>query len=81
MLQLLPCLDALGRSGHAEADIKLSDRSYNCQCIHVGPGQIADKAAINLDLVERKLAQIAQRGITGPKVVEGNADAKVMYPA
>jgi predicted mannosyl-3-phosphoglycerate phosphatase (HAD superfamily) len=39
--------------------------------------QVTDETAINLDGVERKAAQVAERGEGGAKIIERDADALV----
>jgi len=45
-------------------------------CFRVTFLDIADEAAVDLDLVERELPQVAQAGIASAEIVHGDADAK-----
>ena len=78
---LLLGLDAFGGRRHAQADAEPGDGAHDGEGVHIGRRQIADEAAIDLDLVEGKLAQIAQRGIAGAEIVQRDAHADVVQPA
>src|SRR5262249_40113936 len=74
---LVDRLDALSRRGHAEragnADYRLHDDD-----VLVAFGEIRNECTIDLDLIEREAAEIAERGIAGAEVVERNADAELL---
>ena len=67
-LQLLLGLNAFRRSRHVEAKGQIHDRLHDRQSAALA-GEVLDKRAIDLDLVERKASQIAERGITGPEII------------
>src|SRR5450631_3126579 len=62
-------LDALGRRRHVARGSYVHDGLDN-RGRSSRAGNVFDKAAIDLDLVEGKTLQIAQRGIAGAKVVQ-----------
>jgi hypothetical protein len=72
--------DALGGRRHAEAPSQAGDRCDDglgfravLQFLHKGP--------IDLDLVEGETPQIAQRGISGSKIVQHDVHAEAMDAA
>jgi hypothetical protein len=42
--------------------------------------QIPHEAAVDLDVIDRKLFQMGQRGITGAEIVESDLDAMLAEP-
>src|SRR5262249_32303319 len=72
---LVDRLDTLRRRGHAERAGDADHRLYDDDVL-VAFAQIRDERAIDLDLVERKAAQVAQRRVAGAEVVERNADTE-----
>ena len=56
----------------AEADDGLDDRPRLGAAVHVG-----NEGAIDLDLVEREAAQVAERAIAGAEIVHGDAHAEL----
>jgi len=73
-------LDAFRRRRHAEragdADHRLDDDD-----VLVTLRQIRHERPVDLDLVERKAAQIAQRGIAGAEIIERDPHAEALDPA
>lgn len=67
--------DALACGRHAEARAESRDRANDCLGILVGI-EIAHKRLVELDLVEREAAQIAERGISGAEIVHRYLDAE-----
>src|SRR5262249_56759728 len=67
-------LYALGRDLHAKTAAETDDRMNDGRCV----GRLfdrADKAAIDLELVERETAQIQQAGIARAEIIECKPDA------
>ena len=60
---------------HAEALGELHDRLDDRDILGPGAG-FADEAAVDLQFVEHRLVQIADRRIAGAEIVERDADAK-----
>src|SRR6516165_5020948 len=65
-------LDAFGRRRHVERGGNVHHGLHDRRGT-VGFGNVADKAAVDLDLVEREALQIAERGIAGAEIVERDA--------
>jgi hypothetical protein len=66
-------LDAFRRRGHVAGSCDIHHRLHDRgRAIDL---DVADEAAIDLDLVEREALQIAQRGEAGAEIVERNAHA------
>src|SRR6185437_2232852 len=72
---LLFGLDTFGCCRHSEADAQTCDRANDREASLVDE-QIANKRPINLDLVKREAAQIADAGIARAKVVHRYTDAQ-----
>ena len=71
---LLLGLDAFGGRRHVAIGGDVHHRLHDAgRAFRLG--DVGDEAAVDLDLVERKTLQIAQRGIAGAEIVERNADA------
>src|SRR6202043_3492500 len=77
--QLLLGFDALGDDRHLEAVAKADHGPDDRRRLRIAP-EIDDESAVDLDLVERKRLQIAQRGIAAAEVVHGNAHAERLQP-
>src|SRR5918993_1037120 len=78
-LEILGGLDALRGDRHPEAFRELDDRLDDRDVF--GPGaRLTDEAAVDLQLVEDRLVQIADRRIAGAEVVERDADAERAQP-
>ena len=75
--ELLHRFDALRDRAHAEAaaerDHAADDRGAIGAVVH-----FRHERAVDLDLVERKHLEIAERGIPGPEIVEHDRDAKLL---
>src|SRR5581483_11274328 len=69
--------DALGEHRHAELVPERDDRAADACGTRVG-ADVLDEAAVDLELVERKLAQIAQARIAGAEIVERELDAEFL---
>ena len=74
-LEILGGLDALGGDDHAEALGELDDRLDDRDILRPRAG-FADEAAVDLQFVEHRLVQIADRRIAGAEIVERDADAE-----
>ena len=76
-LKLFLRFNALGKRHQAQAVADIDDRpEYFC-----GPARcfdILDEGSVNLDLVERKTAQISQSAIAGAKIIQGNGHAELL---
>jgi hypothetical protein len=75
--ELLGVLDALGDDADAELPRRRRDGDQDSR----GRGgrravERADERAVELDHVDRQLAEMAQRGVAGAEVVEGDAHAE-----
>src|SRR5206468_8229864 len=68
-------LDAFRRDGDAEALAEADDRTHDRLRVGIG-GEVAHKGLVDLDLVERKAAQIAQAGIAGAEIVHRDANTE-----
>src|SRR6516225_7058996 len=68
LLQLLSGFHALGRGRHSEMLCKACDCQHDRHRI-VARRQPADEATIDLDLVEWKAPQIAERRVAGAEIV------------
>src|ERR1700694_1721136 len=75
-IQLLLRLDALRGGRHVQAARNVSDGLNDREGILV-VRKIADEGAINLDLVEGKASEIAQRRVAGAEIVHRNAHAEL----
>jgi hypothetical protein len=76
-LELELRLDALRRGDDAEARAEPRDRTHDGERFLVAVGEPGDEGLVDLDLVEGKAAQVAQRGEAGAEVVERYAHAEV----
>ena len=75
--QLCDGLDALGAGPHAQAVAETDHGAHDR--VGIGPGlERGDERAIDLDLVERELLQVAQARVAGAEVVHGDVHAKVL---
>ena len=74
-LELLLGLDPLGRGLDAEACPEIGDRPDDHRAAAVAL-DVLDERAVDLDLVERERAQIAERGISGAEIVHRDAHAE-----
>ena len=74
-LEILGGLDAFGGDVHPEALGELDDRLDDRDVLRPRAG-FADEAAVDLQLVEDRLVQIADRRIAGAEIVERDADAE-----
>src|ERR1700719_1171332 len=77
--ELLLGFHALGDDRHFKAVAKADDRPDDRRRLRIAP-EIHDKGAIDLDLVERKRLQVAQRGIAAAEIVHGNTHAERLQP-
>ena len=69
--------NAFCHCGHLELAGKPGHRVHDSAAfVLVGAFEVSNEGAINLDLVEGKAAQVAQRCISGAEVIKSNADAK-----
>ena len=75
-VELVHGLHAFGRRGDVEAAAEAGDRAHDRHAVGA-LRQILDERAVDLDLVERKAAEIAQAGIAGAEIVHRNADAEL----
>src|SRR3984957_6664256 len=67
-VELADGFDAFGRGGDVEAAAETGNRPHDRQAIGT-VGDILHERAVDLDLVERKTAEIAQAGIAGAEIV------------
>src|SRR5262249_45608531 len=72
-LKVLGGRDALGGDAHAEALGELDDRLNDGDILGSRAG-FANEAAVDLQLVEHGLVQVADRRIAGSEIVERDAD-------
>src|ERR1700716_4625369 len=75
MTDLVQRLDPFRRGGDAETLAEAGHRLDDGGAIAL-VGNVLDEGAVDLDLVERKAAQIAQRRIAGAEVVHRDLDAE-----
>src|SRR5262249_37242238 len=68
-------LDAFGNDGDAQTVAEVDDGPDDRLRIVVG-GEPAHERLVDLDLVERKTAQVAKRRIAGAEIVHRDVDAK-----
>ena len=73
-------LDALGGGVHVEAFGQRDDGADDRGVAVCGRCRPANEALVDLDLVEWRLAEIAERRVTGPEVVERKPDPKRLQP-
>src|SRR5690349_6636263 len=62
-------LNPFGDHGEVQALPHVNDSGSNCRVIRV-VGEIADERAIDLQLADRELTQVAETGITRSEVVD-----------
>src|SRR5690606_21503772 len=74
-VELVERLDAFRGGVHAERLREAGDRGDDRAVATASLGRAADEALVDLDLVERRLLQIAERRIAGAEVVEREAHA------
>ena len=72
ILRLDPFGGRIHLQGIGQADNRRDDRGVPA----FGAGHAANEALVDLDLVERRVLQIAERGIAGPEVVEREPHAQ-----
>src|ERR1700761_4399935 len=72
---LLLGLYTFGGRRHSKADAKTRDRANDGKAALVDQ-QVAHERLVDLDLVERETAQIADTGITGAEIVHRNANTQ-----
>ena len=68
--------DAFGGSIHAQRLGETDDRGDDRRIAVALLGDAADEALVDLDLVERSVLQIAERGIAGAEIVQRQAHAQ-----
>src|SRR3546814_18178472 len=73
-LQLVGGFHALGGDRHVEAARQRHDRLNDQHGFFLDTG-FADEGPVDLQLVEDRLVQIAERGIAGPEIIQRDADA------
>jgi len=79
LLELLESFDTLRGRRHSQTLAQRGDRPDD-RCAVRPLRQFADKALIDLDLVKRKASQVAQAGISCPKIIERDAHATLAQP-
>lgn len=78
-LPLIGILDALGDGREAEALTQLDDRPRQRPAVLTRVGAAApDERAIDLQDVDGKTLQIAERGLAGSEVIDREADAECL---
>ena len=78
--QIVVGLDPLRRGIHVETLGERDDGADDRGIAVRGRGRAADEALVDLDLVERRLAQVAERRIAGPEIVEREPHAERLEP-
>src|SRR5665213_3639220 len=78
-LMLLPGLDALADDGQPECMCEL-DRHGHDGATRLVPNEVGDEALIDLDDVDRKSLQIAERRVASSEVIEGQEQAEPFEP-
>src|ERR1035437_3132153 len=76
-LHLLFRLDAFSDHGFVEAGAEAGDGTDDGAGVAL-VAEIADERLVDLDLIERELAQVVERGVAGAEVVERQADAEIL---
>src|SRR5882762_1674181 len=74
-LQLGIGLDAFRQHRQTKSTSKAQDRADNGRGLIVGIDRL-DERAVDLDLVERKRAQVRERRIAGTEIVHGDANTE-----
>src|SRR5690349_8669026 len=75
-LEVVVRLNTLGAGIHAQSLGEGDDRADD-RCVAICRGcRAADEALVDLDLVERRLLEIAERAVSGTEVVERQAHAQ-----
>src|SRR6185369_11604199 len=77
-LKVIVGFDTLGAGVHAERLGKSDDGTDDRGVAVGGRRRAADKALIDLDLVERRLLQIAERAVACTEVVKRKPDSEVL---
>src|SRR5450756_1444449 len=77
-LHLLFRFDAFGDHDFVEASAEAGDGADDGAGIAL-VAEIADERLVDLDLIERELAQVVERGVAGAEVVERQADAEILH--
>src|SRR5205085_9123043 len=75
LLRLLLGLDAFGGRLHPQAGAEADDRLHDRQAV-LTLRKVADERLVDLDLVEREAAEIAERGVSGAEIVHGDMHAE-----
>jgi hypothetical protein len=73
--QLVVRFDTLGRGLHLQRLGQADDRG-NDRSVAIAFGHPGDEALVDLDLVERRVLQIAERGIARPEIVQRQPHAQ-----
>ncbi|GCC44573.1 hypothetical protein chiPu_0028521, partial [Chiloscyllium punctatum] len=73
-------LDAFGDDRHFKAVAEIDHRAHDRGRLRIA-AEIDDEGAVDLDLVERKRLQIAQRGIAAAEIIHRDAHAERLQPA
>ena len=76
-LALLGALDALGDDREAEDLAEVDDRPQQRGLVARLPDAL-DERLVDLQAVQRHPAQVAQRGVAGPEVVDRQLDPEVL---
>src|SRR4051794_20579738 len=71
-------LDALGHGEQVGGAGEGDDGGEHC--VPVRRAQWFNKAAVDLERIDRELAEVADRGVAGAEVVDGDPYAEVAYP-
>src|SRR3546814_8974997 len=74
-VELVERFDTLGGRFHLERLGQRDDRGDDRAVARSGLGRAANETLVDLDLVERRRLQIAERRIAGAEIVEREADA------
>src|SRR3954451_9208657 len=77
--ELLLSFNALGDDRHLKPVAETDDSSDDRSRLRV-PSEIDDEGAVDLDLVERKRLQVAQRRISTAEVIHRYADPERLQP-
>ena len=77
-VEIVVRLDALGGGVHAQAFGQRDDGADDRAVAVGGRRGAAHEALVDLDLVERRLLQIAERAVAGAEIVERQPDAELL---